>query len=580
VKFSIFGKFIVILLLLLIPSVVLFTYSNNVSMKVVKKEVEESNFNRLTFFASQVDSMADQVWKQLFAIIKDPETDKLNLVGTKFNGYDAVQVLETIRKKLAVHKSSLYWNTELSVIAPSNGKVVSTSSWSNLSLDYFRTQPSNRWELKRQGNSDYFFSILKQPLLVAPGEAEIIVEAAFTVDSLREMLRSYKQEGEVFLYRDGRVITHDRSRAGWIEGFVRAKPAAGFDSNGYEYITLDGEDYLMTYVRSSALDWWLVELSPIEMIQSPIAKSRSLFYFAAGLLLVLALVAVMLLYRNVQRPILSLVRGVKRLRAGDYSYRIPRKADNEFGYLLNQFNEMSEEMQNLIERVLKESLRAREATVKQLQSQINPHFLYNSFAYIQNMAQMESVDQVVKVTRHLSKFYRYATRVESQSVLLRDEIELVKHYLEVYKMQLYRMDYGIDIDDGLLNSLYVPRFLIQPIVENSMKYGIETRREHGHIEISAEESGDSVRLVIEDSGHDIPEEKLQLIRESLQRPLTVEIGTGLWNIHQRLQFLYGPDCGVELERSSRWGGLKVIVKLGRKEAGSAAPKQPLEVPHV
>ncbi|MDG0792267.1 sensor histidine kinase [Cohnella ginsengisoli] len=291
----------------------------------------------------------------------------------------------------------------------------------------------------------------------------------------------------------------------------------------------------------------------------PITNSRHLFYISTGLLLALSLLAAALLYRNVQVPIRELIRGVQKLKRGDYSARLSAKTNNEFQYLFLQFNHMTEEIQRLIENVFAEKLRVREATLKQLQSQINPHFLYNSFAFIQSMAQLDNRDAIIAVTQHLSKYYRYTTRVEKQTGSLEEEMALIRNYLEIHAMKMHRLQYAIDIAPELL-PMELPRLLLQPIVENAIIHGIGMKPGAGIIRIAAEKTETGADIVVDDNGAGLDPDGLARLRAKLLATMDDEMGCGLWNIRQRVVHQFGAESDLLLD-ASPLGGLRVTIRM-------------------
>ncbi len=134
---------------------------------------------------------------------------------------------------------------------------------------------------------------------------------------------------------------------------------------------------------------------------------------------------------------------------------------------------MAEQIQELIEKVYKETLRSREATLKQLQSQINPHFLYNCLFYIKNMASLGEKEAVVAMSLNLGEYYRYTTRLENPMTTIREEMKLIQNYLEIQTMRMQRLGYEIAIPEDMME-LEIPRLLIQHCGECRHPWGGES----------------------------------------------------------------------------------------------------------
>jgi len=317
-------------------------------------------------------------------------------------------------------------------------------------------------------------------------------------------------------------------------------------------VQLGGENYLVSSVKSSYLDWHLVDVVPLEQILGPISFSRNLFYLSMVLLFAVGISASILLYRNVQRPIRQLIKGLQSVQRGDYSVRISSNVRNEFSFLFYRFNDMSRQIQDLIENVLNEKLRSREATLKQLQAQINPHFLYNCLGYIINMAQMKEEEAVVSMAYNLSAYYRYTTRMERQTAALDEEIRLLVNYLDIQKLRNGRIDYTIEIPEEML-AQRVPPLMIQPIVENAVIHGVGKSYTSGEIRISGEISDGFCSIYIDDDGPGLEQGEYYALNLKMREQLREEMGCGLWNTNQRIIHQFGDKSSLCFKKSPLGG---------------------------
>jgi two-component system sensor histidine kinase YesM len=213
---------------------------------------------------------------------------------------------------------------------------------------------------------------------------------------------------------------------------------------------------------------------------------------------------------------------------------------------------MSRQIQDLIENVLNEKLRAREATLKQLQAQINPHFLYNCLGYIINMAQMKDEEAVVSMAYNLSAYYRYTTRMERQTASLDEEIRLIVNYLDIQKLRNGRIYYRIDIPEEMLNQ-QVPRLMLQPIVENAVIHGVGKSYSSGEIRISGEMSNGYCRIYIDDDGPGMNQDLQEALNRKMRQPLQEEMGCGLWNTSQRVIHQFGDNSYLNFTKSPLGG---------------------------
>lgn len=205
-----------------------------------------------------------------------------------------------------------------------------------------------------------------------------------------------------------------------------------------------------------------------------------------------------------------------------------------------------------------EKLHVKEARLKQLQSQINPHFFYNCFSFITSMAKLRNHEAVVAMAHNLSQYYRYTTRQERDLVPLSDEVEFVQYYLKIQQMRMPRLTFSIVITSQA-NSLLVPPLVVQPLVKNAVLHGIEPQAEDGIIRIMTERVGSYMCLIVDDNGLGLSGDAITSLTLALDKPVEEKSGYGLWNVHQRMRLHFGEDAGLDFSLSPL-GGLRVILK--------------------
>ncbi|GGD51267.1 sensor histidine kinase [Paenibacillus nasutitermitis] len=558
-KMTIFRKFIVILILLILPVFALYTYSNQVSVDVVRKEMKESNLRQLSFFLSQAEMTFEQLSVAANTIGGYQVIEELTHFDEIQSKYEKVKVKQDLMEKLKLLGASSNWTNQFTVYSPTAGTGVTTLNQIDYSTMFSPDSLSLVWKYRQiEQNGELVKQFVKHT--VYPG-SQLIVEVSFTIDNILTMLDQIKMKGknDPFLFHEGfqPIVnrTADQPLVGELVGYLKDSKLGDSDT---AYISLHGQNYMVNYVKSDKLNWFLIDYVPLEKVLKPITKSSLLFYSSIGLLLLMSIAFALLLYKNVQIPIYQLLQGVKKMGMGSFSTRLENTPGNEFGFIFNRFNQMGEQIEQLIENVYAEKIRSREATLKQLQSQINPHFLYNSLAFVKSMTELDEKEAVIAMTLNLSKYYRYTTRVENQETTLREELELVTHYLTIQSLQMQRFDYQIDIPDAMLD-IPIPRLLLQPIVENAIIHGIEPELGWGELFITGVQEGKAVRITVENSGSAITPELLEELENKLELPLSDDVGCGQWNVHQRLKTKFGPEAGILLT-PSQYGGLCVTLR--------------------
>lgn len=566
-----FSKMLVFLIAILIPVIVLYAFSNKVSMDVLHSEITSMKEKDLVFFANELGSSLNDISTLGFLLSQDIHIQKIRTLHLLDNSYERYSEKLRILERLQLLNAAGKWDTQYSIISPENGEMVSTSSsMPQFDMELIAERFSPVWEF-HPGRISYlgfeevrFFRHLVQPQIAGfPLErAGLIVEISFSQDELVRDLDAFKLggNGDPFLISpDGRIVPNSSADPEMTEAV--AKLLMDGDIAQYEnmIVPLKGSDYLINAKQIPALGWHVVDYVPLDTVTRPIVKSRNLFYGSIACLLVMSIFAAYMLYKNVQRPIFQLIRSVHKLKIGDYTVRLTSRPNNEFTFLFDRFNEMAAEIEQLIQKVYVEQLRSREANLKQLQSQINPHFLYNCFALIRSLTRLGKKDSVMEMALELSKYYRYTTRVEKPSASLQEEVDLIQSYLKIQQLHHSHLHYEIDIPESMRH-LEIPRLTLQPLVENAIVHGIEKVERDGIIEVSGGQTDRYYYLRVRDNGAGMSSEQMDSVQEELNNIPSEETGCALWNIKQRIKLQFGAQADLLFTPLEPYG-LQVEIRL-------------------
>ena len=233
--------------------------------------------------------------------------------------------------------------------------------------------------------------------------------------------------------------------------------------------------------------------------------------------------------RRISHPVTEMVSAMKRVEGGDLTVRIEEYRDDEFATLFHGFNQMSEELQNLLEMRIAREKALRTAQRKALQSQINPHFLYNTLNTVKAISKLKGVDEITLIITQLGKLLRDSIDSEEEFTTLGESLLLVEAYL-----QIQRIRYGstfrwhIEIPE-YLKTVRIPRLVIQPVVENSVVHGVAGLIGDKFIEVTVLD--EPIRILIRDNGSGMD-------RATWDSALSGDMGVGLKNVQQRLSLYY------------------------------------------
>ncbi|WP_036746212.1 sensor histidine kinase [Paenibacillus sp. UNC451MF] len=576
-KVTIFTKIVVMIIGLLVPVMLLFALSNQTAVRVLEDEMKTNNLNKLRFLYQQMEAKIDQISMNSIAMSNDAAIRELEYQHRSGSYYERERLLQMILDNITLQSGISGWMTDITVYSRLTKDIISTSSTSvDLKENLLLRQIAKGWNYATLDNGKVvkpefvWYAVHPITAFEEPSEAKLIVKTSFSPSYLQDLLDQYKADGQgdPFLYHPEHGVISNRtlnpaSSADLIRYLDGQKMVS---SNIHFTVEMNGRTSLASYMKLNNLGWYLVDTVPLEDILTPVIKTRNLFYGSTLLLLLLSLFASYMLYRNVQVPIRALVLHVQRIKRGDYSSRVKLNGGTEFSFLIVRFNEMAEQIQDLLEKVVAEQLRSREAVLKQLQSQINPHFLYNCLFYIKNMARMGDEESVVAMALNLGEYFRYTTRLGNQSSTLEEELSLIVNYLEIQNLRMRRIAYEVAVPEEM-KSLVVPRLMLQPLVENAILHGIEPKDGKGKVSITGESDDGEYRLIVTDDGVGMDQDGLTYMKRAVNRSENEDengIGFGLWNVNQRVKLMYrdgselffanGPDGGLRVMIVLRTGG--------------------------
>ncbi|MBP1991581.1 sensor histidine kinase [Paenibacillus eucommiae] len=577
-KPTIFSKVIVLIVLLLTPVLILYIYTNKVSMDVVRDQIESSSISQLSFFLQQLDTTVEQLAMFPGILSSDPYLSEF-VDHRSDKPYDRLKEQTRLMQKLSLQSVSSAWTNDLTLYLPGDRMVISSNIFKDYSSeDVNKFAPLTNWSYDATVRGDartpgarFVRQIVDPVHATQASEINAMIQVSFPVTNVSSMLDQVKTggKGDPFLYRNGfPPIGSKTMNDSFVKDLNSLLDGQVMQDSGRLVTTLAGREVKIYYVKSKQLGWYLVDYVPVASILAPIRETNAFFYTTLGMLLAMSLLAAYLLYRNVQKPIGKLVRGVQLLKKGDLSARISYRPHNEFDFLFERFNEMAEQIQDLVQRVYAEKIRLHEATLKQLQAQINPHFLYNSLFFIVNTALLQDTKSVVAMAQNLAEYYRYTTRMEDRTAPLREELKLVDNYLTIHNLRLQRLHYEIGVPEAMLD-LQLPRLLLQPIVENAIVHGIENKPGEGIIRITGVIYDESCEIVVEDNGVGMADETFAQMERQLVLQREASSGFGVWNVNQRLHYVFGEGAGLRLSHSPL-GGLRVTLTWRRDSAHGTA----------
>ncbi|MNJ51549.1 Sensor histidine kinase YpdA [compost metagenome] len=285
-------------------------------------------------------------------------------------------------------------------------------------------------------------------------------------------------------------------------------------------------------------------------------------------LIIVSTVLASIVSRTIASPLKLLIREMKKVELGNFSGSVNVNSFEEINSLVSSFNRMVHRMDELIERIKLSSVSEKNAQLQALQSQVNPHFLYNTLDMIYWMLDEKGNEKLSRVILSLSQMFRYSSDWEEASqTTLRQELEQIRHYLTIIESRLNdRVQTEIEVDERWLDVI-LPKMTIQPIIENAVKYGLEPLGSPCKLQVYTVQHNHELHIRIADHGMGMDEDTLDQISTKLRTKPSFALepisrprrGIGLHNVHARISMMFGENYGVRVESQQGEGTTVTVV---------------------
>jgi len=325
-------------------------------------------------------------------------------------------------------------------------------------------------------------------------------------------------------------------------------------ANNMVSISIDGETILASSMKSASNDWRIVSLIPRSELFSNISHMQKRHTIMLACIMALSILLIFWVSRQIVTPIKRLCKIMKLAEAGDFNTHIQVTQSDEVGMLSISYNSLLEKINELIQEVYLQQIASNKLELQMLQSQINPHFLYNTLESISMMATINDDDTTSDMATNLGSILRYSISNINQLVTLGDEISQLRKYIALQECR-FGSQYHITIDiEPNYYSIIMPKLILQPIVENAIYHGMSTIRSNGKIVITAEKpDANTLLLIVSDNGIGMTEQKLQDLNDYIQEKNNLFKSIGMRNVNRRIQLFCGSEYGLKVESTLNTG---------------------------
>ncbi|OUS77782.1 hypothetical protein B1748_03085 [Paenibacillus sp. MY03] len=392
-----------------------------------------------------------------------------------------------------------------------------------------------------------------------------------TISSYLSNIMSFDRGGAVLFDSDGSwsIASGAEDEAGpEIRQSLSGEPGGSSYSSGPRIVTrtIGGEPYLIVYEPTSYPGVLLAAYAPKSEIFGSLSIYKTLFYALSAVTALAIFLFSFGLYRIIHKPLMTLVQAFRKVEQGQMRFTLVHRNEDEFGYLYRRFNNMTDTLDNMVNVVYEQKLLSQRSELKRLQSQINPHFLYNSFFVLQRLIHSGKRDEAKQFAGYLGKYFQFITRDGSDEIALSEDSLHAQTYVDIQSVCFdQHVSVAYEPLPDHMKRVMVPRMIIQPLIENSFEHAFEKQLEQGKLRISFESSEHAHMINVDDNGNQLEDCHIEEMIAKLDRENNqAEDSTGMMNVHRRVRLKFGGSSGLSLSRSA-FGGLRVQIVMERKE---------------
>ena len=396
-----------------------------------------------------------------------------------------------------------------------------------------------------------------------PGSGVLLVDMKYSV--IEDVLKQINDSSEGIYYymisRDGQMIYHPRktemARGLFEENSLKA---SGYEEGTYE-ITTNGHKESVVVGNIAYTGWKLIGVVPESVQTARINNFRYYIFTTIMVLMMMLLEGNRLISRKISKPIRKLDESVKTYEAGGKT-DIYIGGSSEIRHLGYSVQRSYERIETLMEEIIRQQNERRKSELDALQSQINPHFLYNTLESITWMIEAQKNEEAVIMISELAKLLRVSLSRGKTIIPVKDELQHSRSYMNIQRVRYkerFQMEFQTDKE---IEDYCIVKLVIQPILENAIYYGVGNMDEddEGKITVRGEKKEDDIYIIIEDNGMGMRKEVLENILKDNNKVPKHGSGVGVINVHSRIQLMFGEQYGLEIY-SEPDEGTRVVIHI-------------------
>lgn len=572
-KIPIFPKLVLTFLIITIPLFSISLIMNELGKKEVERQITNSIKTTVHYYFLTMEQEIDRIIRTQQEFINDKDLLKLSIKYSILSDYDRSEAVNSLLDKLNAFKDSSGYIQDISIYIASNDSTITTSggegeAYSKKGMEeiaravYDRGYPMTFWNDRMYLNLTYPNYALSRETGKKP--PLFIQNIELSVAAIRNTLKSLPVEGGAVLFNEDWTVAREEYKALYPAVKEQMHVATPLPAEWTESVSIGKEKYIAIYEKSMLLDASLLIYFPEDVILGQLKRYGTWFWLLVGCTLIIAILFSYGIYLLIHRPLQFLIKRFRNVEEGNFDVIIKPVREDEFGYLFVRFEQTVQRLRTLIDELYVQKIRLQQSELKQLQMQITPHFLYNSFFILHRLIKNDQNEKAELVSKNLGDYFQYITRNGLEEVRLEDEVKHVRSYVEI---QNVRFSNRIQVDFEPLPDVYrdvtIPRLILQPLVENAYEHGLGQTIGNGELKIGFRTEGDRLYFSVEDNGQGFTEEEREALKLKMKN---VEAGetTGIVNIQRRLYLKYGDQAGLEIIPGKEQGAIvRIYIPHGK-----------------
>ncbi|HEY8464017.1 MAG TPA: sensor histidine kinase [Bacillota bacterium] len=337
---------------------------------------------------------------------------------------------------------------------------------------------------------------------------------------------------------------------------------------------IDGRNALIWNNSSQNRQFFMVGTLYLDLIIENIKLISVVTVGISIIAFILCIILSIVFTKKIIRPIQLIVKAMQKVEAGEFDVRVEVDSKDEIGFMANRFNDMIKNIDELFQTNLEKQDRLRLAELQALQAQINPHFLYNTLDSIKWLAKLNGIKEIEVIVIQLGKLLKNSINNQNEMTTIRESLEIIDSYLTIQTIRYSgRFEVTKEIDPNILDC-YIPRLIIQPIIENAIIHGIARKIGPGKLDIKITQAGADIVIEVTDDGVGIETPRLQQIQAELESDQRKNQNIGIYNVNRRLKLAYGERYGVSIDSDPAKGTkVRLVLPLNYSQEKTAAEVQ-------